>query len=407
MPEESSTGGTEPYSATPPSAPPPHRRRSTVILSVTGVLVAVVVAAAAVIAAVRPTSRQHSPTFQGPHYASTHDPCTMVSTASMTRFAPGDAVDTIGTHMPGLGAAGTEVLQALQVANCSWTLPLGGLVVQVSLYGSATGPVSAQQMFDSDVQGNSKSTELGGTPVTVTGVRAVTGLADQAKVIFATTEPGYMLSLLLWSGNAEIEVDYSSPYVPIGSTQLAGAIAVARNILTGLARPGSVSSTRPAAPAGLHFGNPPRPCQLITAATLAKYLPGATVDPQQPSFDAQLDLSSCSWSTPGVSANVLLDVTTYPSATGDGGAQQGFESDVQSDQGDVVTSQYPVTGLGDQAMAIFESKGSPQTVDLLVWSGNAEIALTYSSFSGGPGPAGELAAAIAMARDILAALPRS
>jgi hypothetical protein len=374
-------------------------RRGTVIFSAVGVLVAVVVAAAVITAV-----RQPPAAWPGPQYASTHDPCTMVGAATLAKFAPGDAVDTIGTHLPGSGVA---VTGAPQMADCSWNLPLGGLVVLVNLYGPAAGSGSAQQLFDFDVHANSKSTELGGRPVTFTGMRVVTGLGNQAKAIFATADPGYMLSLLLWSGNAEIEVLYSSPYVPIGSTQLAGALAAARDILTGLARPGSVSSAQSAAPAGPHFGNPPRPCQLITAATMAKYLPGATVDPQQPSFDAQSGLSSCSWTTPSGSANVLLDVTIYPAATGYAGAQQGFESDVQSDQGDLVTSQHPVTGLGDQAVAIFESKGSPQIADLLVWSGNAEIALTYSGFSGGPGPAGELAATIAMARDILAALPRS
>ena len=71
-----------------------------------------------------------------------------------------------------------------------------------------------------------------------------------------------------------------------------------------------------------------------------------------------------------------------------------------------------VTGLGDGAEAISELTGTPRVVLLIVWSGNAVIKIIYTSYaslSGPPlpAPAAQLAATVAMARDILATLTRA
>jgi hypothetical protein len=81
-----------------------------------------------------------------------------------------------------------------------------------------------------------------------------------------------------------------------------------------------------------------------------------------------------------------------------------------------------VPALGVQATAIFATSGFPDTgiapsLDLLVWSGNADIEIQVLDVTTGSPPqslpgrwpteAAALAGATAAARDILAKLPRS
>jgi hypothetical protein len=71
-----------------------------------------------------------------------------------------------------------------------------------------------------------------------------------------------------------------------------------------------------------------------------------------------------------------------------------------------------VTGLGDGAEALSELTGTPHVVLLIAWSGNAVIQITYTSYASlsgppMPAPAAQLAATVAMARDILATLTRA
>jgi hypothetical protein len=93
-------------------------------------------------------------------------------------------------------------------------------------------------------------------------------------------------------------------------------------------------------------------------------------------------------------------------------AEAGFGLDVQSKEqpssGIAVVGTRPVTGLGEQATAIFQTvQGSP-SVDLLIWSGNAEIEVTLDDVtSPSPDRATMLADDVAAARDVLARLPRS
>ena len=134
------------------------------------------------------------------------------------------------------------------------------------------------------------------------------------------------------------------------------------------------------------------------------------MNPQTPS--SQQDFNTCSWSTPDGSRSLAADVSVYGFVAGPDGAEQAYGSDVKAKNGPAVTGQQPVTGPGDQATATFEFSGSPHIVLLDVWSSNAKIEITYTSYRYAsslsmPTRAAQLAAAIAMAREILAALPRS
>jgi hypothetical protein len=134
-----------------------------------------------------------------------------------------------------------------------------------------------------------------------------------------------------------------------------------------------------------------------------KYLPGATQDLDQPSTARQFQ-DTCSWSTPGSTRSLLASADIYGFVTGPHGAEQAFNSDVRFNSGSGGASQQPVTGLGDQAVAVFESVGTSRTLLLFVWSSNAEIQISYTINQGPSMPtrAVQLAAAIAIARDLLA-----
>jgi hypothetical protein len=118
-------------------------------------------------------------------------------------------------------------------------------------------------------------------------------------------------------------------------------------------------------------------------------------------------MSNCGWGTPN--ASILLELTIDPdSAT----AQQGYEYGVQfarqNQSGFTFHGAQAVTGVGQQATAIFQvmTDNSP-SVSLYVWSGNAEFQVSFTDLPFGTpaSRATKLAADIAMARDVLAALP--
>ena len=143
-------------------------------------------------------------------------------------------------------------------------------------------------------------------------------------------------------------------------------------------------------------------CQQIPPATAAKCLPGAALDNNQTPEDP----GRCEWDAAGGSRTLLADVTIYGFVTGAHGAEQAFDSDARSQPGTAVA------GLGDRAEAISALTGTPHVIRLIVWSGNAVIQITYTSYaflSGPPmpAPAAPLATTVAMARDILATLTRA
>jgi hypothetical protein len=78
-----------------------------------------------------------------------------------------------------------------------------------------------------------------------------------------------------------------------------------------------------------------------------------------------------------------------------------------------------VTGVGAQAIAIFQTTSFPgepasanfHSAELLTWAGNAELDIEFTYDIGGQGPlpprAAQLASAVAVTRDVLAALRAS
>jgi hypothetical protein len=337
---------------------------------------AVLLAAAGAIVAVRLTSQSS----QSQEHAILADPCALVSPATLARYLPG-ASSTGPFPMTGPSSSGVP-----NAGGCSWDAPGGPLTVAAAIYGSATGQSGAQQGFDSNVHVDSQG---GGVD------RPVPGVGDEATAIFRTTGAGplYSTELYVRSGDALIFVGLSTPKFA-DAAALSRAIAIARDVLANLAK---------APPRGPE----PRyaalfdPCHILRA-TVPRYLPGATEDADQPSTTWH-PLDTCSWITPDSARTLLVSADIYGFVTGSRGAEQAFNSDVRSSRRFGVTSQ-PVTGLGDQAVALFEFSGTLHTVRLLVWSSNAEVQVSYTSSPDPSMPtrAAQLAAAIAIARDLLA-----
>jgi hypothetical protein len=114
---------------------------------------------------------------------------------------------------------------------------------------------------------------------------------------------------------------------------------------------------------------------------------------------------------------VVVQVAVYGSSKGLATARNAYDTGVPADcrcKGYTMTTQ-AVTGVGDQATAVFTTYDQPAAqnapvVSLLLRSGNAIISLGYTVFpivsaARPPANASLLAADIAMARDVPARLP--
>jgi hypothetical protein len=168
---------------------------------------------------------------------------------------------------------------------------------------------------------------------------------------------------------------------------------------------------------GPRYARPRNVCDLVTAATLTKYVPGLDDIPGSPNAVGRPAPGNCDW----ITANAILSVfVVVYSSSSDGAtsARQFFNGRVQelgkggtgSGLRMTTTGKRPVAGLGDQATALLQTMtvltgGKDRDwADLFVRSGNAEIEINYSVSIPS---AAQLPAAIAVARDVLAALPRS
>jgi hypothetical protein len=427
--DESSTGAAgiaEP--AGPPLPTAPWRRRTNPRVRIATAVVAAAVLASVVILVVKASAPR-------PAYASLPAPCAVVSLATVARYLPDPAPSP--ESMP--------ADSAYQAGSCKWASVAGGedrtLVAQVFLFDKSSEITAAQQAYNSSLSAFGCHCQ----GVTV-GTRPVAGLGDQATAFFIADSPAAAVatapnaafpgtSLLVRSSNAEIALNYDAADPATGTPlasgadpgQLTGMIAVARGILTALAAPAAVASV-PVSPEP-HYAVPPNPCLLITTATLATYVPGATAKPQ-PAVGASgsTQMTSCAWTAgagagaaPGAGAGagaapgapakgetVLLTLASFPDAVT---ARQNYDLEAQANSrsisGETVTGSVWMPGLGEEGTAIFQTRsGSDQGVALIVWSGNMEINLWYAS--AGPVPpdrATLLTGGIAMARDVLAALP--
>jgi hypothetical protein len=165
----------------------------------------------------------------------------------------------------------------------------------------------------------------------------------------------------------------------------------------------------------LKYTGMPAPCGVLTAATMAKYLPGAISQPQNGS-----QVSTCNWSSDAGGQDAVLSVTIdiYRSSSWLDDAQVQYQSTRSEEAGifgkGSTVSTRPVTGLGDQAVSMIvigtpgPDEGVPPQIGLVVQSSNADIWLNYSTMPIGSAAAlpitAQVAGTITMARDILAAL---
>jgi hypothetical protein len=159
----------------------------------------------------------------------------------------------------------------------------------------------------------------------------------------------------------------------------------------------------------------PPPCTLVTTATLAKYVPGATGKPLSPPG------AGCEWH--GISGSfgrrdLLLSVAIFGSSSGATQARQIFDLDAHANAISAphitfTVTRRPLPGLGDQAMVQIYQPGKnvvpPLPVVVVdVRSYNAEFSVTFNIAVPGvqpPPTSAELASeTIAIARDVLAVL---
>ena len=191
------------------------------------------------------------------------------------------------------------------------------------------------------------------------------------------------------------------------SVLITSAVAVAAAVAAVLLWPGS-----PPQP----YTSLPRPCALVPAATLAKYMPGATSTPESESL-----VPGCSWlsdSGQGQTELVVL-LVIYNSSSGVTIAKQGFNAEVRttisnpSPEVTFTVIRQSVTGVGDQAAAeIYWAKSNvpPPTpgVILNMRSRNADIQVGVNINLAGsaPLPTGPqlLSETIAIARAVLTVL---
>ncbi len=192
------------------------------------------------------------------------------------------------------------------------------------------------------------------------------------------------------------------------SVLITGIAAVAAAITAVVMWPGSQPQ---------EYATLPPPCTLVTAATLARYLPGAASAPLGPSVPG-----GCRWlSTSGpLGQRVLVVVAAvFGSSSGVADARQVFNADAHNTMtapGNAITftvTRRSVPGLGDQAVALVFQPGKNvvpplPVIEVNARSRNADVLVTLNITQAGstPPPTGAqlLSDTIAIARDVLAVL---
>jgi hypothetical protein len=407
----------DPALPAPLASPPPRnpgRRRTVLFIG----LIAAIVAATLVVALGRSAP-------QPQRYTSLPSPCALVTEATLAEYVS-SAASSVQSSASG---------RPHETAGCSWSGIGSGAVrllsVQVVIYRSSAAVTDAQRGM---LPG-----PAAGCQCTLT-TRPVTGVGDQALEILTTLRPGRGVkeqsfpggSLSVRSGNAVLVVNYGEvPYGPAGSgsrsptADLAPMIAAARDGLAVLAGPAG-PSVAPAVTS--RYAVPADPCRLVTAKTLATYLPVASVlRPAKEQPEPGEVIRNCGWNDLSTVTVLSVSVGIFASAGGIASAQQRFQLDAHSESADTPGAKVetttigtqPVTGVGDQAIAIFQTtsfvgmsaSADFHSVELLTWSGNAELAIEFIYDIGGQAPlqarAAQLASAVAVTRDVLAALRAS
>ncbi len=316
------------------------------------------------------------------HYADRRDPCRLISQSTVARYAP-------GAFLQPDPATGGNALP--EQSECDWNADDGtSVALTLQLSPGVDGALAA---FHADV---------GSIGSTVTGARAIPDLGDSAVASYTLGPGSDHVQLYVWSGNAEL--GYAFTVKGSGrldrSAPLAGVIAMAREGLATLARPAASQYQQ-----GPRYSVSQRACALIRPATLARY---GVSQPGESDGGGLPDESLCSWGSDSVSITLIVTVESDPDA-----AEGNYEFDVNASRknGDGFTyvGDRPVTGVGQQAEAFFQTLNGMPSVTLYAWSGNTELNIGVSDVGfGAPlSRAGKLAADTAIARDVLARLRRA
>lgn len=397
----------------------PPQRRALLIGSAAGVLGA----AAAVVIAV-----SARPGGQEPRYASLPPPCALVTATALAEVLPGATASSLSPPASGVHQEGA----------CAWSAFSGRqertVFARIDIYGSTSGVAHAQQDFRTAFHSPGRNTA--GYAIATQSVTAV-GNQAQAHFLDGTgAGTGRTLVLLVQTGNAVVGVEYvitpTGPAVPLPdrASRLATAIMITRGIMTALADPAGIPKGAPAAAplARPQYARPPGSCRLVSASTFAKVLPGASLfqaSAPQPATSSYAPWQvTCGWSTTD-DAELSVVVTVYGPRTMltaqqnyEFGSQQDGQGQTQAGTKTTVNRILPLAGVGTQATVIAQTQTSPlqgtsQLTELLAWSGNAELDITASygvPALGSPAPpprAAQLSTVTAIARDVLAALPRT
>ena len=175
----------------------------------------------------------------------------------------------------------------------------------------------------------------------------------------------------------------------------------------------------------IRYAGLPTPCDALTPARVARYLPGATGKAQGGSASGVSRVGACTWDseTGGQSRLLSATVVVFESSARVSDAQAEYKTLISQEseimgKGDTVSTRR-VPDLGNQAVSMVvtghdQSPGEillPQ-VGVIVQAGNADIWLNYSAGAVGtpsqetppPPVAEQVATTIALARDVLATL---
>jgi len=115
----------------------------------------------------------------------------------------------------------------------------------------------------------------------------------------------------------------------------------------------------PSSPPGPQYARlPAQPCGIVSAADLARYLPGATGSPESIAVGGLVTIGTCKWSARSASADrtLLAQALVFGSRSGIADAQQAYRrtlSTLKCRCPGVTVSARPVTSLGDQAAEVF------------------------------------------------------
>ncbi len=363
------------------ASPPSAAQLATMISMARGVLADLARPGSAPTAASAPVSPE-------PQYAGRRDPCRLMTAATLARYAPAATL--------GLAPAASSSNGQRRSNGCIWSSDNTFILLTLNTFPNAEG---ASQGFQVDTDG------IGRSGNGVTGMQSLPDLGEAAVAVFKTQSGKDGVELLIWSGNVELDYWYTSTSGPSRprATLLAGAIAMGRDGLTALSSP-AASSFRPEP----RYASPHDACTLAQASTLARYVPGATMDKLATSGGVGTPQDSgCDWTSDSV--GILLSVTISADPDSATGSYQFGIQNAKNQTGSKFLGERSVRGVGEQATAIFQTTmGNTPAVDLFVRSGNATLEVDASDvgITAPPSRAGKLAADIAMARDALAALHR-